>query len=322
MIVVLIIFNYFFINVEIKHLLGSIGQFTIKELNPKEVDEHQQRMLGPFWKRGAIAPGLSASDLSMVFLELPQDAPEPTTEDGTPISAIIERNLQMQSGQDVITMVGRSGCGKTATMIRCARQHYLIYISCSNRVHQSGSEMVDTNYARMARDITQTYEQNFASQCTTRQEMIDRDANVKDMAQQRLRLDILCRLLFLRHLFLHNPHVTPEQFLRAQVNGGAILVGELVTMAKKYSVQTVELMLWEVSRQVRACLKPDQGLIIGLDEATLADHTLQNKLISPSALYNKVHTQIYKKNKILILYYRWNSWTVIYVYYHNTSEDS
>jgi hypothetical protein len=112
---------------------------------------------------------------------------------------------------------------------------------------------------------------------------------VKLMAHGRIKQEILCRLLLLLHLLRYNPNLTPEQFFRVQVNGGSEHIANLVIVIKHYTSETVQLLLTEASRQVRRYFQQGMELIIAVDEASLADYTLPNALISPTAINEKVN---------------------------------
>lgn len=205
---------------------------------------------------------------------------------------IINHNIGLTTGKDIIVMVGRSGCGKTTTMVRCAREHYLIYMSCSNAMHGEPRELKDVNYANMADVIMQEYLRNYKYECTTQSQVLDRDYKLKSMAWDKITQEVLCRLLLLLHLFRAYHALTPEQFLRAQLNGGADYITRLIDSTTQYTpAGTVQQLLRETSRQVRRFFRPEQELIIAVDEASAADETLPNALIAPSAIIEKVTIQ-------------------------------
>jgi hypothetical protein len=191
-----------------------------------------------------------------VLLDLPHDQPEPTTELGVPVSDIIKHNIGLQTGKDMIVMVGRSGCGKIATMVRSAREHFLVYICCGHAMHGGPREFKDVNYAEMANSIMKEYLENYSYSCSTQSQMLARDYKLKSMAKDKITQEVLSRLLLLLHLLRASDDLTPEQFFRAQLSGESDYIGQLVALTKQY---TTEQSGYYSVKQLNKCERLSRG---------------------------------------------------------------
>ncbi len=100
-----------------------------------------------------------------------------------------------------IALLGPSGCSKTSTIFRVAQHHFVTYITC-NAADGSG-EIADRNYASMADDIKQIYEDVDMSLIYTWHE------TKFNKASRRVRLEYCARLLYLRKLFAAKRDLTP-----------------------------------------------------------------------------------------------------------------
>lgn len=97
----------------------------------------------------------------------------------------------------------------------------------------------------------------------------------------------MARLLFVLYLFSQNANIRPEEVFRAQLNGGQSVIGKLVAECRSFDSISVTAMIREIKNQLMPFLK-GRGLVIAVDEASLADKTMENQLISPSALVKVV----------------------------------
>ena|SRR5271163_352200 len=85
------------------------------------------------------------------MLMLTLTAPELKITDGHSVSSIIQEDISMLNGKRTIVMIGRSGCGKTATIVCVARAHYLVYICCNTG--ERLADLHDPSYLQMTNDI-------------------------------------------------------------------------------------------------------------------------------------------------------------------------
>ena len=171
-------------------------------------------------------------------------------------------------------------------MIALTEQYFviLIYALCSYR--NSGSiDFGDPNFINLARDVeTMSMELDSKFDHNSIESVLQYDQVLKKMAGDRVELEILARQLFLLLLFNQNPQLTPKIFFREQMNGGSLIIGQLIRELKIYHPGTIADMLGIVYTELQKYLK-GQGLVIALDEAHIADnYILHGKLISEKAI--------------------------------------
>jgi superfamily II DNA or RNA helicase len=228
-------------------------------------------------------PGLTEKDIRLVMLKLPYDAPQPTTSNGETLLSIIENDMQ-NNVKHIAVMVGRSGCGKTATIVRLARKHFVIYMCCENPlIGLPPLEFPDPNFRQMVMELQKSVIQSIPVPKDIA-EFLQRDQDAKRIAREHVELEILARLLFLRGLFEIEPNLTPEQFfIEQQTETGGDMIEELVDKCRAYESSTISRMIEEVKKQLAPLIK-DKSVVIAADEAQLADTIMRQMLISPTAL--------------------------------------
>jgi hypothetical protein len=215
------------------------------------------------------------------MLPLDQTAPEPKSEYGETISAIIKEDVGVTSDKRTLVMIGRPGCGKTATVVRTAREHFLVYICCCT-LGERLPDLNDPNFSRMVSYITERDTISRAGQWNEGIALVQRDKEMKLMAMARARVEILGRLMFLLILFRENPSLTPGAYFREQVNGGSRTIESIVLKLLDYDNDSINALLSGVFNEVTKCAG-GRALVIAVDEAQLAQETLFG-LVSPSAL--------------------------------------
>ncbi|KAJ1561464.1 hypothetical protein HK096_004625 [Nowakowskiella sp. JEL0078] len=90
-----------------------------------------------------------------------------------------------------------------------------------------------------------------------------------NLDRERVQLEYTARLLFLRVLFEIDKNLTPEQFLREQLNGGIETITNLVSKLREYHTINIRDILVAVQTQLRA-FRGVRGLVVALDEAQIA----------------------------------------------------
>ncbi|KAK3817647.1 MAG: hypothetical protein J3Q66DRAFT_298758 [Benniella sp.] len=268
---------------ELAAILEAVNDHTIHVVDAKAVETYQRQTLGRFFKR-TLPHHQTATDVSLVMLGLELDKEAKTT-DGKTLRTIIEGDMGKTSDLHVVAMVATSGSGKTATVFDLATRHFVIYCVCGIPFSSYDSPgFKDSNFIRLAEDANDIYDTIIHMPAL--QNPLDIDNAAKSRTGERIRIEILARLLFLQLLLDNNPGLEPRQFFLEQTNGGAATIRKLVVKLKEYSKGTIQLMLDKTQAKVRVVLQRRQlGLVIALDEAQLAETgILANKFISPSAL--------------------------------------
>ncbi|KAG0182667.1 hypothetical protein DFQ28_001939, partial [Apophysomyces sp. BC1034] len=209
----------------------------------------------------------------------------PMTRNGSTLREIVESDIRNEAFS-LVTIIGRSGSGKTATVIELAKYHFVIYFLCTDPRSEQTFEVTDPNFVQLGKDV-----ENMCIAFTNSGQysgLKELDTGLKTVAAERIEIEFLARLIFLWILFRKYPQLTPEQFFREQLNGGAKTVETVVTKLRKYHCETINSMLSYVEDHLSNGYLQGRGLAIALDEAQVAIHNiLGGKLISPRALMNK-----------------------------------
>ncbi|KAG0175917.1 hypothetical protein DFQ29_006797, partial [Apophysomyces sp. BC1021] len=249
-------------------------------VDPRAVEEYQRKALGSFYRR----PLPYATTEDAIYLQMLGNmlGREPMTEGDHTLRKIMERDTRTRQ-YSIVAIVGRSGSGKTATVIELAKHHFVIYVLCIDPRSNQPSRFTDRNFVKLANDVETIY-----SELANLKEYRDLpylDSRMKLLAVRRVDVEFLARLILLWILFRKDPQLTPEQFFREQLNGGIDTVEALVEKLLQYDSDTINLMLQHVEEHLLEDYLGDQGLAIALDEAQVAEHDiLAGKLISSQAL--------------------------------------
>ncbi|KAI9597359.1 hypothetical protein BDF19DRAFT_296516 [Syncephalis fuscata] len=189
-------------------------------------------------------------------------------------------------------MVAPSGSGKTATVIDLASKHFVIYcVCCIPNLISPGFN--DPNFITLAKDVESMYRTIVNRNQGSLRDPLDIDSEVKALAEERVNLEFLARMLFLQYLLKNNPDLEPQQFFREQITGGALTIGRLVRKLQDYDNGTIQDMLNEVQAKLQLLLSSKGlGLVIALDEAQIA----ATKILSVSSshrplwIVTKIHS--------------------------------
>ncbi|KAF9972495.1 hypothetical protein BGZ75_001481, partial [Mortierella antarctica] len=249
-----------------------------------EVEAAQKEKLGPFFKK-PLPYGTTASSMILAMLGMVLDK-EPTSSDNRTLREIVESDIGKTTDLSVVALVGRSGSGKTATVVDLARRHFVVYCVCCDPRSMSSPDFKDPNFIRLARDVERMCVSLPKPEPESLHDLIENDSTLKRRAGDRVELEFLARLLFLQFLFNNNPDLEPLQFFREQTNGGATTIRTLVNKLRAYDTGTIGLMHDQVQNKLAGYLtKRGLGLVIALDEAQVAgNRILAGQFIAPSSL--------------------------------------
>ncbi|KAK3805922.1 MAG: hypothetical protein J3Q66DRAFT_360046 [Benniella sp.] len=208
---------------------------------------------------------------------------EPMSDDNRTLREIVESDIGKTTDLSVVAMVGRSGSGKTATVIDLARRHFVVYCVCSSPRSLGRIDFKDRNFSTLAKDVEQMCQA--LSKPSSSRQRLDNDSRLKRLAGDRVELEFLARLLFLQLLLNNDAQLTPEQFFREQTNGGATTIGALVEKLRMFEASTIRSMLNFTQDKLAVHLnRQRQGLVVALDEAQIAEsHILPREFISSNA---------------------------------------
>ncbi|KAG9069812.1 hypothetical protein KI688_009137 [Linnemannia hyalina] len=148
----------------------------------------------------------------------------------------------------------------------------------------------DPNFLTLARDVENIYMSVVDEEQGDQLGIVFK---VKARAGERVELEILARLLFLKFLLASKPALDQFQFFREQTTTGDATIGKLVHILQEYDIHTIRAMLRKTQTKLHLLLVPRRlGLVIAMDEAKIVENgILPNRLISPSALIdNKYNT--------------------------------
>ena len=151
-------------------------------------------------------------------------------------------------------MVGRSGAGKTATVVDLVIKHFVVYCVCSDPNSMANVNFADPNFVQLAKEV----EEMASNICTpeTLQAVKDNDSHLKWLAGDCVNLEFLEWLLLLQLLFMMKRELIPEQFFREQMNGGATTIGEFVKKLCHNEMHTTLVVLGtsDVTIRCRPCI--------------------------------------------------------------------
>ncbi|RPB23667.1 hypothetical protein L211DRAFT_235418 [Terfezia boudieri ATCC MYA-4762] len=206
---------------------------------------------------------------------------EPTTSTNETVSAIIQGDIGKQSGFYTIALIGRSGAGKTATIVSAARQHFVVYFVCSRKGDPQRSGIIDRSFNILAGEVAEYPDRS--PNLTTFDEIRSNNEHLKMRVVDRVKVELLARLLFLCMLFKKNQNLTPEEYFREQINGASEAIHAIVLQLKLYCIDSIDLLLTNVRQELRKKIDDSRGLVVAVDEAQIAEKfILSGRFIAPS----------------------------------------
>ncbi|KAF7721299.1 hypothetical protein EC973_004960 [Apophysomyces ossiformis] len=265
----------------------------------RAAERFQRDKLGCFYKKllpyAITADSIYLQMLGNMLNEQPQSAY------GETLINLVERDFNKNTDLGVVALVGRSGAGKTATVIELAKKHFVIYILCTDPAAGISPGFRDTNFVKLAIDVGAICAR--FPKTDPLENLIDNDARMKALVQERVEIEFLARLLFLKLLFVDNPELTPEQFFREQINGGVLTVSRLRSVLIKYDGETIRCMREDLRADiVENHLNKHQkkrGLAIALDEAQIAGHNiLPRRFLAAKAVRMSIENLVDHKNRV------------------------
>ncbi|GJJ77531.1 hypothetical protein EMPS_09890 [Entomortierella parvispora] len=270
---------------ELAQIIEESRQAHVKHtIDPAKVVAAQKKKLGPFYEKPL--PYGEREDLMIpAMLGLLRNK-QPMSTDNKTLLEIVGEDVGRTTGQSVVAMVGRSGSGKTATVIDLARTHFVIYCVCCYPWSLESPDFKDPNFITLAQDVQQMYANFPKPALNSLNDLIQYDTRLKQLAGERVMLEFLARQLFLQVLFSIDPNLEPLQFFREQANGGAITIRELVKKLRLYDADTIVDMHHQVEKSLTEYLtKRGLGLVVALDEAQVAGNRILPKtFIAPSSI--------------------------------------
>ncbi|KAF9350089.1 hypothetical protein BGX26_011681 [Mortierella sp. AD094] len=226
----------------------------------RTVEESLKQKLGDFYKDIEHLPyGSTAAKLSLPMFGQLLD--KPTTSKKRTFFEIVESDIELHSGFCPVAMVARSGAGKTSMLVQISRKHFVIYAMCQTKKSRT-LDFTNENFSILASDVERIAQDvPFPEQ----------DAESDDQLFDKIKV-------YDNNL---NPGLTPEQFFREQINGGAKTITKLIRRLSGFDSGTIQTMLSEVDDQLRSFLQPrgqpKRGLVIALNEAHIADTDILTK---------------------------------------------
>ncbi|KAF9420899.1 hypothetical protein BGZ76_004034 [Entomortierella beljakovae] len=145
----------------------------VDEIN---VEQSQMKIFGRLYK--SILPyGHTADDINLpMFGKLLDMEPTVTTDNPQTLMDIVKEDASKSTDHSVVAMIGRSGSGKTATVVDLSKHHCVVYVP------------------------PESFDQ-----------VLSKDNGLKNLIEDRINLEFLARLLFLLMLFDIKPDLSPEQ---------------------------------------------------------------------------------------------------------------
>jgi len=123
------------------------------EVDMRDVEKYQKQTLGRFYYK-ALPHGTKADKMNLaMFGQMLEKAPV-TNQDETLLD-LVKGDIGEKNHFKVVAMVGRSGAGKTATIVDLAKQHFVVYCVCSDPASLTTVDLADPNFVRLAKDVEQ-----------------------------------------------------------------------------------------------------------------------------------------------------------------------
>ncbi|KAJ3114904.1 hypothetical protein HK098_007129, partial [Nowakowskiella sp. JEL0407] len=242
--------------------------------NCSTIKKYQKEHLGRFYK--PLPAGKNPSEILLEFLFVPAVYTPLRSEDGRTVNEILEQN-----SKSTFVLIGRPGSAKTSSFFQLGKDSFAIYMIGHSGAGSGNRAMIsDLNFARMVREV-QNYLLSFPLWSTC-EEAVKQDTDLKLFIEKRIRLEFLARILFLLQLLQHNPKLTPEKFLHAQLLVGEEHVLQIVDILKSQQLKhSIDTLLPNALTKVRE-LKPEKRIIVAIDEAQVISGIIT--LISPRAI--------------------------------------
>ncbi|KAJ1532405.1 hypothetical protein HK096_006955, partial [Nowakowskiella sp. JEL0078] len=167
----------------VKNIINMMRhQHTDHFVDPLVIQQFQSGKMGRFYK--PIPYGTTATNVILPLMGKLFNG-TPTTHDGRSLEEIVDQDRTKTVGHYVVAMVGRSGAGKTATVMDVAKKHFVIYFICSDPNSMKGPDY-DLNFDKMARYIENLFDAFPKPQ--TIEDVLNRDRLFKKQIQERVRL--------------------------------------------------------------------------------------------------------------------------------------
>lgn len=175
----------------VKQELEGIIEYASKKhhwhaVDPKRVEDCQRERLGPFFKR--LLPYDSNEDTMNLAVLGPALGKGPSTDDGTTLAQIVKRDIDQKIDLSSVTMVGRSGAGKTATVVGLAKEHFVVYCVCAKSTRQ-GQDFSDFNFSALVRDAKRV--SAALPRPRSLQERKDNELSLRVLVKNRVELEFL-----------------------------------------------------------------------------------------------------------------------------------
>ncbi|KAF9897876.1 hypothetical protein BX616_004840 [Lobosporangium transversale] len=210
------------------------------------IEQSQKETFGRFFK--SILPyGHTAEDINLaMFGKIIDMEPTISSDNHKILLDIVKEDANKSTDHCVVAMIGRSGSGKTATIVDLAKHHFVVYVVCSDPHSRKPPGFQDPNFDKLAKEANDFHCTQYEKALESFDQVLSKDNNLKNLIDDRINLEFLTRLLFLLMLFSIKSDLSPEQFFREQTNEGISTIGELVEALRVYDVITIRAMFQQV----------------------------------------------------------------------------
>eukprot|EP00727_Mastigamoeba_balamuthi_P010236 m51a1_g5835 hypothetical protein (539) ;mRNA; r:283827-286169 len=285
--------------------LGAVGilveeirsGFTEPQLpDPRKVAQQQQEALGDFFRRplpvGARAMAACLPLAGAVTSQSSQTAARPGRR-GRTLSKIVADDAA-QGINTVVALAGRSGAGKTATIVDLSRRHYVVYLCAVTAGHIRNLEDIpDPLYTALDSDVFQMsldYHKQFGAALSW-EAMKARHRAVFGSACRRVTADLVGRLAFLLFLLEREAKrgraLDPSYYFLVQTLENPSVQRIIQTVWRRLDASKVSGLFSVIKRHVDTHVNRLEGarsvVLVG-DEMQMTKELLGGYLMSTEAL--------------------------------------
>eukprot|EP00727_Mastigamoeba_balamuthi_P010302 m51a1_g5895 hypothetical protein (995) ;mRNA; f:539284-542354 len=199
---------------------GEVGLYRPRRHSRQELEEAQRARLGPFFKR-PLPAAQQPLEVELCRLGKLADTPDPTTAEGCTLVTLLKT-----SPRQLVALVGKSGCGKTTTVLQLAQQNFIVvYIDFGDEgLWHRMCSFADDAYSSLSRVYTcDTSDAPEVAHARAR----DLQADLARSAHAYVGRMVLARLLLYALLQRNCGAVSPQGFLEEQLGGGRAVLGAI-----------------------------------------------------------------------------------------------
>ena len=274
-----------------RSIYSDFSSYRHTDSDPEVVETAQRQKLGPFFKK-MLPCGTDPLDFQRLGLLISSDRP-PTDGFGHTANSIVAEAFATSGFKPkVVALIGKSGCGKTTTIFELAKKYFVLYIDCFPS--KDSPDMIPI-YSTLENVV---FKKKAEGPINTWNEMRNFQRNLTHISHEGTCRLILARMSHLLLLLNNQPDLTPETYLKDQLNGGRSIITRLCEYANRVPYEHLYDMI-NMAVNMIFDMTGSRGPVIALDEAQCAANILHDIIVSPSAVDKNDLTVWDTKKKVI-----------------------